>query len=162
MSEPAGAVEPAGWSWLPPALRPLERERAGTGSRRLAETTLLLLAGLVLAVASVNDLVRETHVNERLIADLRTWRGYTGHDYRNVSVDQELLGTATKRDVTCGNTSPGAPKTRTQICLVMTGPVRHGRRHVAGGWYLPPNQEQDVRERRYGCFGSITQGLCPR
>lgn len=151
-----------GWAWLPDRLAPLREERRGTGSLRLVETTLLLIAALILAVATVNDLLREVHVNQRLIADLRTWRHYTGHDYRNVSTDQELLGTATKRDVACGNTSPGAPKTKTQICLVLTGPVRDGMRHVAGGWYLPANLEDDVREYRYGCFGAVTAGLCPK
>ena len=41
---------------------------------RLIETTLLILAGLLLAIATVNDVVDQTHVNHRLIADLRTWR----------------------------------------------------------------------------------------
>ena len=151
------------WDRLPPALRPRAQEREGPGgSLRLVETTLLLLAGLLLAIATVNDVVRQTGVNERLIADLSTWRHYTGHDYRNLSADQELLGIATKRDVVCGNTTPGPPKERTQICLVITGPTVAGRRHVAGGWYLLAHSEDDVAERRYGCFGSVTGGLCPR
>jgi hypothetical protein len=166
MSERAIRAEAAGsWAWLPPALRPSSEDRAGGGSVRLVETTLLLLAALLLAVATVNDVVRQTHVNDRLIADLRTWRQYTGHDYHNLSPDQELLGITTKRDVVCGNTTPGPPKERVQICLVITGPTRPtrgGMRTVAGGWYLPAHLEYDVRERRYGCFGAITRGLCPR
>jgi hypothetical protein len=162
LATPALAPEQEGWAWLPAWLRPLREERHGTGSRRLVETTLLLIVGLILAVASVNDLVRAVHVNQRLIADLRTWRHYTGHDYKNISTDQELLGTATKRDVLCGNTEPGPPKRRPQICLVIAGPTRNGMREVLGGWYLPPDIEDDVRSLRHGCFGSVTAGLCPK
>ena len=83
---------------------------AGSGRTRLIETTLLVLAGLLLAIATVNDVARQTHVNHRLIADLRTWRAYTGHDYHNLSISQQLLGEASRREVVCGNTSPGPPK----------------------------------------------------
>jgi hypothetical protein len=121
---------------------------------RLIETTLLVLAGLLLAIATVNDVVRQTHVNHRLVADLRTWRAYTGHDYHNVSPEQDIYGHTT-RDFVCGNTTPGPPKERVQICLVITGPVVHGRREARGGWYLPPKVE-DVSTFRYGCFGSAT------
>jgi hypothetical protein len=129
---------------------------------RLLETAVLIFVGLVLATATINDVARQSGVNSRLVADLRTWRSYTHHDYKNVGADQHLLGTATKREVVCGNTTPGPPKARTQICLVMTGPVHAGRRTVSGGWYLPPDTEDNVRSRRFGCFGSITIGLCPR
>ena len=44
------------------------------------ESTLLVLAFIVLAVAVVNDVVRQVHVNERITADLRTWRTVTGND----------------------------------------------------------------------------------
>ena len=65
-------------------------------------------SALLLAIATVNDVVRQTHINQRLIADLRTWRAYTGHDYKNVAIEQQLLGPTTKREVVCGNTTPGA------------------------------------------------------
>jgi hypothetical protein len=129
---------------------------------RLIETTLLVLVGVLLAVATANDVVRQTHVNHRLIADLRTWRAYTGHEYHNLSIEQELLGpTSSRREVICGNTSPGAPKARTQLCLAIWGPVVDGRRTVHGGWYLPAKAE-DLRARRYGCFGPASRGICPR
>jgi hypothetical protein len=121
---------------------------------RLIETTLLILAGLLLAIATVNDVVDQTHVNHRLIADLRTWREYTGHAYKNVSTEQDLYGHTT-RDVVCGNTTPGPPKERVQLCLQLTGPVSHGRRAARGGWYLPPKAE-DLPAFRYGCFGAAT------
>jgi hypothetical protein len=146
---------------LPARLRPREVEQPGSGRMRLVETTLLLLAGLLLAIATVNDVVLSTHTNHRLVADLRTWRAYTGHDYRNLSVEQDRRNHTTT-DVVCGNTSPGPPKERIQLCLQMTGPALHGRRAARGGWYLPPKAE-DLRRYRYGCFGSTkSQGACPR
>jgi hypothetical protein len=150
------------WQRLPARLRPRSAELRGTGQMRLIETTLLVLVGIVLAIATVNDVARQTGVNQRLIADLKTWRHYTGHDYHNLSIDQELLGSGSQREVVCGNTSPGAPKATTQICLAIWGKVVDGRRTVFGGWYLPPNLEFDVRSERYGCFGPASPGICPR
>jgi hypothetical protein len=152
-----GEIDGGRWRFLPEWLQPRDSEREGTGRRRLVEVTLLILAGLLLAVATVNDLIDQTHVNHRLIADLRTWREYTGHDYHNVSTEQDLYGHTT-RDVACGNTTPGPPKERIQLCLQMTGPIVDGRRAVHGGWYLPPKVE-DVPIYRYGCFGTATPAL---
>ncbi len=69
------------WQRLPPWLRPRTVELKGGGNLRLIETTLLVLVGVVLATATVNDVGREVGINRRLIADLKTWRQYTGHDY---------------------------------------------------------------------------------
>jgi hypothetical protein len=146
---------------LPEALAPRDEERAGTGEVRLVETTLLLLVFVLLAIATINDLVRQSHVNHRLIADLRTWRDYTGHGYHNLSIEQEITESPRHREVVCGNTSPGPPKARTQLCLVIGGPQRAGRRGVRGGWYLPAKAE-DLRAQRYGCFGTEGEGECPR
>jgi hypothetical protein len=130
-------------------------------SVRRAETVVLLLVGLLLAIATVNDVVLRTHKNHRLIADLRTWRSYTGHDYQNLSVSQDVV-TNTTRDVVCGNTSPGGPKERVQLCLAMTGPVVDGRRRARGGWYLPPKAE-NLPRYRYACFGTAKkERRCPR
>jgi hypothetical protein len=159
MTEPAAIVEPERWGRLPAWLRPRSSELPGLGRTRLIETTLLVLVGVLLATATIADVVQQTHVNHRLIADLRTWRSYTGHDYREISTEQDIHGHST-REVLCGNTTPGAPKERVQICLVITGPVKDGRRAVHGGWYLPPRTE-DLHADRYGCFGSA-RGLCPR
>jgi hypothetical protein len=128
-------------------------------SVRRIETTVLVLVGVVLALATVNDLARQTRINHRLVADLATWRQYTHHDYRNVAVDQETLGLGSEREVLCGNTSPGAPGERTQICLAIWGPVVDGRRTVHGGWYTPA-QVPDIPAKRYGCFGPAGQGRC--
>jgi hypothetical protein len=146
---------------LPTLLRPRAVELPGSGQTRLIETALLVLVGLLLALATVNDVVRQAGVNHRLTADLRTWRSYTGHYYHNLSIDQELLGVSSSREVVCGNTKGGPPKSTTQLCLVISGPVVRARRTVEGGWYLPPKVE-DGRADRYGCFGLVTTALCPR
>ena len=136
-------------------------EGRSSSGLRLIESIALLAPALLLGVATVNDVVRQTHINHRLTADLRTWRAYTGHNYRNLSVSQDFRH-HTKREVVCGNTSPGAPKTRAQLCLLVTGPVSRGRRTASGGWYLPPRHE-DLSGYRYGCFGhAVAERRCPR
>jgi hypothetical protein len=156
------AAEERRWQFLPPRLRPRTEESKGRGDLRLIETLVLVLVGIVLATATINDLARQASINHRLVADLATWRHYTGHDYRNVAIDQETLGASSQREVLCGNTSPGAPKSRTQICLTIWGPVVNGMRAVHGGWYLPAHVENDVSSERYGCFGVGAQGRCAR
>jgi hypothetical protein len=161
MSGAASPAERSIWTRLPAPLRPRSEEGSGSGQLRLVETTLLLLAALLLAIATVNDVARQAGVNHRLAADLHTWRAYTRHDYRNLTVAQDIYGHTT-REIVCGNTTPGGPKERVQLCLVMTGPVVHGLRSVRSGWYLPPKAE-DVRSLRYRCFGRAREeGLCPR
>jgi len=151
------------WDRLPPRLRPRPQQlQEPRGRVWRAETVALLLAFALLATATVNDLVRQAHINHRLVADLATWRAYTRHNYKNVSVDQQTLGVSSKRDVVCGNTEPGPPNAEKQICLVVRGPVAGGRRSVAGGWYLPPNTQDDVQAVRFGCFGPAAIGKCPR
>jgi hypothetical protein len=159
MSEPSPTPASGPLARLPEWARPRERERGGLGSLRLAETTILILVGLFLAVATIADVVKQTHVNHRLVADLRTWRAVTGHDYRNLGTEQDVKGHTT-RDTVCGNVSPGGPRERAQVCLVLVGAVVSGRREVSGGYYLPPKTE-DGRGSRYGCFGAAARaGLC--
>jgi len=161
MSAPAESSEDRRFARLPPWLRPRAVELPGSGTMRLIETTLLVLVAVLLIVATVNDLSRQVGVNRRLNADLATWRAYTGRSYHNIGADQELLGASSQHEVVCGNTSPGPPKGRTQICLTIWGPVSDGRRTVHGGWYLPPGSE-DQRATRYGCFGEGGEGECPQ
>jgi hypothetical protein len=160
MSEASLPAEERRWERLPMRLRPRMGEQHGSGRLWRVETTLLVIVGLFLAVAIVNDLAREVGINHRLVADLRTWRHYTHHDYVNISIDQETLGANSDREVLCGNTSAGSPGSKTQICLAIWGATVHDRRTVHGGWYLPPYY-QDVRSERYGCFGAV-RGFCTR
>jgi hypothetical protein len=144
---------------LPEWARPREDERRGLGSLRLAETTILVLLGVFLTVATVNDVIQQAHVNHRIVADLLTWRTATRHDYREITTEQDVK-THTTRDVVCGNVSPGGPKEHVQICLVLVGSVRGGLREVGGGYYLPPHSI-DIARNRYACFGEPAQaGLC--
>lgn len=159
--QPDAAARPAAFAWLPPALRPRDRDAQG-GSARLVETTLLVVLAVFLALVTIYDLHRETSINDRLSADENTWRQYKHLDVE-LSVDTILLGQEgykSTREVVCGNTRPGKPGTRTQLCLEIWGPVHHGVRTVHGGWYLPP-KVPDVKSKRYGCFGYVPPGICP-
>jgi hypothetical protein len=159
MSATPEMTDSARWTRLPEWARPRDSERRGLGSLRLAETTILILLGLFLALATVNDVVQQTHVNHRFVADLRTWRSATGHDYHNVRTESDQKSHTT-RDVVCGNVSPGAPGERVQVCLALVGPVVSGVRSVSGGYYLPA-KSIDIRRYRYACFGAPAQtGLC--
>jgi len=137
--------------------------RGRRGDAWLIETTVLGLIGLLLAVGTVNDVVRQVHVNRRLVVDLATWRAYSARDYRNLTIEQDVKHPDSTREVVCGNTSPGAPKERRQLCLIITGAVVAGRRAVQGGYYLPPLTVVDRRSARYACFGAAkSQELCER
>jgi hypothetical protein len=161
---PPGGRDSGAFSGLPSWLAPRAQgaqEPARSRRRWVIETVVLVLAGAFLLIATSNDLARQRDVNERLNADLRTWRAYTGHDYHSISLDTLLLGRNSERAVVCGNTSPGGPKQRTQICLMVWGPIHDGKRPVHGGWYLPPHSE-DTSSARYGCFGAAAQRYCRR
>jgi hypothetical protein len=160
MSRAAPTTQPGGgWQRLPEWLRPRVQERRGRGDLRRVESTLLVLALLLLAVASVNDVVRQVHINQRLSVDLRTWRTVTGNDLKNISIEQDLTHYST-REVLCGNTGSGPPGTQPQVCLIISGPTVHGLRAAGGGFYLPP-YFQDKRANRYACFGTaVREDLC--
>jgi hypothetical protein len=161
MSTGRSSVQPSRWERLPARLRPLAEghARERLTNQRLIETTLLVLIGVLLAVATANDVVRQTQTNHRLVADLRTWRTVTGHAYHNLTEEQDQTG-HTKREVVCGNITPGPPRKRPQVCLIMTGPTVKGVREARGGYYLP-SEVIDLRRYRYGCFGSAAPAkLC--
>ncbi len=87
---------------------------------------------------------RQTHVNQRLIADLRTWRAYTGHDYHNLSIEQAAATANTPSARSSAATPrPDRPKERIQICLVIWGPDR--RRPAHGARRLVPAAEHRRR-----------------
>jgi hypothetical protein len=145
----------------PRAARSRAPRHPGGFHTRLVEAVVLIAAGLLLAVATVDDVARQVRVNHRLDADLRSWRSYARLDFHSLAISQDFTGLSTK-DIVCGNTSPGVPKERVQLCLVVTGTVHNGRRTVSGGWYLPPRVE-DLKRYRYACFGDARgEARCPR
>ena len=143
------------WARLHGWMAPLDRERPGHGDLRRVEITILVVVGLIFATATVNDVVRQTHVNHRLDADLRTWRTITHHDYRNVSLEQDVTHFTTTRGGMRQHL-PGAPESVPRVCLIISGPVRDGLREVRGGYYLPA-YVPDLRISRYACFGSARE-----
>jgi hypothetical protein len=142
-------------SWLAP------RDTASS-SRRLwrIETVVLVALGIFLAIASLNDLVWSVDDNARLVADQMTWRHYNHRDYYNVSAAPLVVGRPL--DLSCANATPGPPGERTQICILMEGPIRHGLRQVVGGFMLPA-LTGDFARNRYRCYGAATaQHLCDK
>jgi hypothetical protein len=154
------------WRRLPTFLAPREEERRGRGELRFIESALLLLVGVVLAVATVADVGREVRIGRRLAADLESWRAITHVPFHNPFIEQDVR-TYTTRDVMCADTTNGKPQGKPQVCLIFTGPVRDGRRSAHGGFYLLA-KGTDVHEPvlnqaryRYACFGSaISEHLC--
>lgn len=125
---------------------------------RMIETAIVILVGLILAVAVVYDVVRQVGVNTRQSADRNTWRAYTHQKRKNVSVRGLLRGDT---DFVC-QPAPltAAAPTEQRLCLMVIGPVRARRRTVAGGYYLQGRRE-DRYVNRYACFGlPATRRLC--
>ena len=163
VSQPPGRRPPAWLRWL---LRRSDANADGPANAdlRLIETAVLLVAGLVLAVATVNDIGRSVHITERVKGDQHTYRYYM-HTQRGVATSIHKVsvtpGTMTKVDVAC-SPSPGGP--RGSSCLVIGGPARGAgaqhQRTVEGGYRLLPNSRNRY-VARYGCFGvPARQQLC--
>jgi hypothetical protein len=154
MNAQPAASDQARSPWRSSARRP------GGAQLWLTESIVLVAIGLLLATATGNDLSRQIHTNHRLDADKNTWRQYSHRDFHTLSVSQDISGLTTN-EIVCGNTTPGYAKERVQLCLLVKGPVRNGRRTVVGGWYLPPHAE-DLHRERYACFGApADEGRCP-
>jgi hypothetical protein len=143
---------------LPAWLAPREHDSTGRRVWRV-ETVALILVGLLLAVAAINDIFWSVNSSAQFVADQSTWRHYTGRDYYNVSAGALVVGRSP--DISCANSTPGPPGERTQICLLIDGAIVHGRRSVVGGWRLPA-RTGDFPAERYDCFGEgATRSLCP-
>jgi hypothetical protein len=169
------AATGGGLAWLPDWLSPRDQERRGRGEQRLIESVILVLVGVVLAVATVHDLVREVGIGDRLHADLISWVRYTKpyfgannpkYTYHNPLIEQNVT-TYTTRDVVCANTADVKPQGTVLVCLIFTGPVRDGYRRAKGGYYLIA-AGKDVHEPvldkpiySYGCFGSALSEPTP-
>jgi hypothetical protein len=179
MSEPAassghpGAAGPGGSGTrasfgerLRDLLGPRREERRGRGELRLVESAVLVLVGLVLLVATVNDVHRQVRIGNRLDADLESWRALTGVAFHNPFIEQDIHKYST-RDVVCADLTIGKPEGKPQACLIFTGPVRAGRRQARGGFYLVAKGTDihepvlDRPQYRYACFGSaVSEHLC--
>lgn len=150
---------------LPSWLRPLDAEdgepgRAGRRRRRRVENVLLVLLAALIAVAAVYDLTREVKVDNRLTADIETWRQVTGIPDEEVAVEQDLASYSTN-DTACGNLNENKKLVSPRLCVMFTGPVNGNRRKAVGGFYLPPYLPLGPNDR-YACFGStVAEKFCP-
>jgi hypothetical protein len=121
---------------------------------------VLIVVGVLLAVSALNDIVWSVNNNGRLVADQMTWRHYNHRDYFNVSAAPLVVGQP--QDLACANATPGPPGERTQLCILIVGPVVNGLRTVVGGWRLAA-RTGDFATDRYDCFGAgATKALCPK
>lgn len=142
------------FGWLPARLRPATTDHGGGPGRRAAELAVLAVVGLLLAAASINDLVHQTRVQERLAVDKATWTAYTHHTVRRLFVTP---GVGSTRDTAC---APPAQTADHRLCLILTGPTDGPRRVVSGGFNLPSTGDNRYG-RRSACFGSArSEGLC--
>ena len=137
-------------------LRPRDEDHGGRTRGYRVETVILVLVALILSVATVYDVVRQVHINDRMHADLVSWRTITGRHGTHEIIEQDTK-TYTTRDVVCGRTvsTPAAPAL---VCLIFQGPVKAGRRELTGGYFLletgrRKTQVVDVPRHRYACFG---------
>lgn len=125
------------------------------------ETAVLLAIAVLIAVATVYDLTREVKVDNRLTADIETWREVTGLHNEEVAIEQDLASYST-RDTACGDVVDSTAKNNSssRICLMLVGPVAGNRRRAIGGFYLPAYLPIGPHDR-YGCFGStIAERFC--
>jgi hypothetical protein len=141
-------------------LRPRDDDHGIGGRLYRAETIILALLAVVLTVATVYDLVRQVHVNNRLHADLVSWEAISGHLDRHAIIEQDAK-TYTTRDVVCGRTAASTPAPPAVVCLIFQGPVKAGRRGAFGGYYVLKSGRRkglvdDIARERYGCFGDAT------
>ena len=170
---PAGARGDGLFARLPSWLAPRDSERRGRGEQRLIESFILIVVALVLAVATIHDLLREVEIGDRLHADLISWVRYTDpyfHDaygtYHNPLIEQNAT-TFTTRDVVCANTADVKPEGTVQVCLIFKGPVRNGYRRAVGGYYLYAAGKDihepvlDLPQYSFGCFGAAQSELRP-
>jgi hypothetical protein len=131
----------------------------GVHSRlRTLETIVLVLIGVVLAVAAIYDVARQVRIDDRMHADVLSWQAITGAGYRNAYVELDTKHYTT-RDVACGWTPLTDPSKRAMTCLIFAGPRNRWHRAAIGGYYVrglgaPGHRRAYDRPRyRYGCFG---------
>lgn len=148
-------------SRLPSWLRPADSEDQArpAGRRRRIEAIVLIVVAALISVGTVYDLTREVKVDDRLTADIETWRHVTGIHDEEVAVEQDLASYSTV-DTACASLHESKKLVRSRICVMLDGPIVGNERHVMGGFYLPPYLPLGPNDR-YGCFGSpVDEHFC--
>ncbi len=141
---------------LAPRPSPLSGDPAGRDVRGI-ETAVVLLIGVILLIAVIHDVARQTSINIRVSADKSTWRLYAHR--RDKKLDVRLLAHGTT-DYLCQSTPLARSARAPRLCLMIDGPTRRGLRTVEGGYHIPPLR-QDRYITRTGCFGlPATLHLC--
>jgi hypothetical protein len=125
---------------------------SGKGTRWRIETIVLLVIAALITVATVYDLTREVKVDDRLTADIETWRHVTGLKNEEVAIEQDLASYSTN-DTACGSVVESKSKPSVRVCVMLEGPVAENKRDAVGGFYLPMYLPLGPNDR-YGCFGS--------
>jgi hypothetical protein len=149
-------------SRLPAWLRPADSEDQAHPARhrRRIEAIVLVVVAALICVGTVYDLTREVKVDDRLTADIETWREVTKIPDEEVAVEQDLTSYSTV-DTACASLVESKKLVRSRVCVMMDGPIVGNRRHVMGGFYLPPYSQLGPNDR-YGCFGSpVAEHFCP-
>ncbi len=139
--------------WLAPR-RADDPAAAGSPLRRSLETLVVVLVGVLLAVATVDDLHRQVGLNERFAVDKRTWRSYTHRNVKLLGITPAIRGNL---DIVCG---PPIVGDTSRLCLMLGGPAHVHERQLLGGFrlaFMRPNRYI----YRYGCFGvAASRSLC--
>lgn len=145
-------------AWLRPADSEQQAARPARRRRRIEAIVLVVIAALV-SVATVYDLTREVKVDDRLTADIETWRQLTRIPDEEVAIEQDLASYSTV-DTACGDIEEPKRWASARVCVMMDGPVVGNRRHVMGGFDLPPSVPLGPNDR-YDCFGStVSERFC--
>ena len=144
--------------WGPPAARGAPAPTEGEGAHRAwrLETIVLVVIGLLLTAAVVNDVVRELGIDAREKVDMRTFKHYVpGTPPKHIEVAPGQRGLP---DITCGRPIVYA---NVRVCLIMVGSSHVLYRRVAGEYTLP-FLHSDRRRYRFSCAGyAVTHHLCP-
>ena len=134
-----------------------DHDPAGRDVRSI-ETAILILVGLLLAAAVIYDVALQVRLNTRETADRATWKAFSHQNTKHLDVRTLEHGTT---DYVCRASTVTGNTPEVRLCLEISGPTVNDRRHVDGGYYIPPRRA-DRYAYRYGCFGLPAQhGLCP-
>ncbi len=139
------------------------RQRSGAGATAAGRDAVLVLVGLVLAVAtSTTSCARPASTT----ASSPTWRRGATTPATTTTTSRSTRkrsAPAAARGAVRQHQRRARPKASTQICLAIWGPVggrpAHGPRRLVSA---ARTSKTTCASERYGCFGAGGQGLCPR